>query len=124
EGSGARGAQHRSVQAAAIERLGLADPERGATGLRGIGRAASACLARAARWHARARGPLGAGASLFRFSADTGKARSAWLGRRGHFCAFLVLEGRFTAAAAPFRSHWRPVSEVREPLRQPRTRTL
>ena len=43
EGSGARGAQHRSVEAAAIERLGLATPERGATGLCGLRRAASAC---------------------------------------------------------------------------------
>ena len=43
EGPGARGAQHRSVEAAAIERLGLANPERGATGLCGLRRAASAC---------------------------------------------------------------------------------
>src|SRR4029077_10828772 len=74
EGSGARGAQHRPVEAAAIERLGRTRPERGATGLRGVRRAASAWFARTAGYHAGARGPHGAGASLFRVSADAGKA--------------------------------------------------
>jgi len=56
---------------------GLANPERGATGLCGLRRAASACPARTPRCHARARGPHRAGASLFRIPADPGQARSA-----------------------------------------------
>ena len=46
-------------------------------------------LARAARRHAGARRPHRAGAGLFRIPADAGQARSAGLGRRGHFCAFV-----------------------------------
>ena len=57
EGSGARGAQHRSVEAAAVERLGIDEPQRGATRLCRLRRAASAWLARTARCHAGARGP-------------------------------------------------------------------
>ena len=50
-------------------------------------------LARTPRCHAGARGPPGAGASLFRISADAGKARSAGLGHRGHLCAFVSRTG-------------------------------
>ena len=63
--------------------------ERGATGLRGLRRAASAFPARTSRCHARARRSSGTGPGLFRISADAGQARSAGLGHRGHFCAFL-----------------------------------
>ena len=57
EGSGARGAQHRSVEAAAIERLGRAEPERGAARLCRLRRAASACACASGSmpcWRARA----------------------------------------------------------------------
>jgi len=52
-------------------------PERGAAGLCGIGRVASAWLARTPRRHARARRPFGLAQACFEFSADAGKARSA-----------------------------------------------
>ena len=61
--------------------------------------------ARTPRCHARARGPHGAGAGLFRIPADPGQARSAGLGYRGHFCAFLRPNGALPRSAAPFRSH-------------------
>ena len=62
-------------------------------------------FARTARRHARARGPSGAGAGLFRISADAGQARSAGLGHRGHFRAFL-------SAATAFWRGCRPVSVI------------
>ncbi len=54
-------------------------------------------------------GRIGSGAGLFRISADAGKARSAGLGHRGHFRAFV---SRLSSdppwpsrLRAPFRSH-------------------
>ena len=79
EGPGARSSQHRTVEAAAIERLGLGLAQRGAARLCGLRRAASACAARKARCDAGARGPHRARAGVFRFPADAGEARS----RRG-----------------------------------------
>ena len=58
-------------------------------------------------------GRTGAGAGLFRISADAGEARSGGLGDRGHFRAFLngrAFVKRPQVASAPFRSHsWREV---------------
>ena len=50
-------------------------------------------------------GRAGAGAGLFRISADAGKARSAGLGHRGHFCAFVSAD-----RMRPPRTASRPVS--------------
>ena len=50
-------------------------------------------------------GRAGAGPGLFRVPADAGQARSAGLGDRGHFCAFLSgRNGAMPRVAAPFRS--------------------
>src|SRR2546427_1193257 len=49
EGSGARGARCRSVEAAAVERLGCGVTDRCAARLCGVRRAASSCVARKAR---------------------------------------------------------------------------
>ena len=54
-------------------------------------------------------GRLGAGAGLFRIPADAGKARSAGLGHRGHFRAF-VSRDAVQASYQPLVSHLRPVS--------------
>ena len=81
EGSGARGAQHRPVEAAAVERLGLAEPQRGAARLCRFRRAASAWLARAARCHAGARGPHRAGAEPVSTSCRPGPSSISAAGR-------------------------------------------
>ena len=82
-------AQHRSVEAAAVERLGaqtLSDAQ--------LAYAASDvlhlhALREQARCHAGARRPHRAGAGVFRVPADAGAARSLRLGGRGYFRAFV-----------------------------------
>ena len=103
QGPGARGAQCRSLQAAAIERLGFRQPDRGAARLRRLRRAASARLARAARCHAGAGRPHRAGASRLRLPADPGSSIS----RAGPTRTFSRIPERFGAAA---RLGGRPVS--------------
>ena len=66
-------------------------------------------LARAARYHAGARGTHRTCKSLLRIPPDPGQARSRRLGGRGHFCAFVKSEDVCSAAkgiSAPFPTHW------------------
>ena len=103
-------ARRRSVEAAAIVRLGRRRAHRRAARLRGLRRAASARAQGQARRHAGARRPRGACRRLLPLPARPGPARSRRLGRRGHFRAFGVsycIKAVFVEPWLPRRGHIR-----------------
>ncbi len=105
EGSGARGARRRPVEAAAVERLGRGGAERSAIGICGVRRAASACACANGSmrcWRARAapswRKPVSN-------SCRRGRGSICKAGRPRTFSRIRKRRSRRVPAVAPLRSY-------------------
>ncbi len=86
----ARIARRGHFQAAAVLRLGRGRPDRSATRLCGLGRAASACPAAKARRHAGARGTRPTGPRMLRLFACPRRTRFGGLARNGYFRPYVT----------------------------------